>query len=179
MRQINYNDANQVVRFEFPAEWDASAISGLTLQIADKDATELAAAASVTIYTATSIDDSDGVSAYSYEITLDSAAGNLEHGDPLWITGVEGSEYGRVAGYDSTNKVVTLEEHLKFAHEDDDAVYARWAYITVDTSTVATFPAGLVCVFTWTPSGTGQPTKEEVQVSDYQWLPNIQSLVTN
>jgi len=168
MRQINYNKAAELVKFEFPPEWDASAITGLTLTINDKDGNELTAAAAATLYTATSIDDSDGVSAYSRDITLDSAAGNLAPGDLIQINGVATNEKHRVKGYDSTNKVVTIEGFLDEDHEDDDAVYGCFASIEVDTTTVATFTAGLVMVFVWTPAGTGEPVTELAQIAKSQ-----------
>ena len=165
MKQIDYNNSALNVRFEFPTEWDAAAITGLTLTIQDKAAVELAGAAAATLYTATSIDDSDGVPAYSREITLDSAAGNLSAGDPIQINGVAMVEQHRVKGYDSTNKIATLESFLDEDHDDNDDVYGMFANIEIDTSTVATFPKGLVMVFLWTPAGTGEPITELVQIA--------------
>jgi hypothetical protein len=159
---LRYNHATNVVRFDFPPEWDGSAITDLKLQIADKDGTELLAAASATIYTATSLDGD--VAAYLSSIVLDSAAGALVPGDQLLVAGVLGDELVRVKDYDGTTYTAELEETLLYAHADNAPVYGMWGTKTVDTTTVATWPIGKIVVLTWTPTGTGLPTTQLGQV---------------
>ncbi len=165
MKQINYDADDNIVRLEFPPEWKAADISGLTIAIHDRSAVEMLAATAATLYTATSIDMASGVNAYTSEMTLDSGAGDLVAGDPLLITGIAGTELARVQGYDSTNKVVTLEHPLEYDHDDDDAVYRRSATYELDTTDTDAFTAGLVMVLTWKPAGTGGATKELAQIA--------------
>ena len=163
MRQIRYNHASNILRFEYPVEWKGEDVSAITLTITDMDGTELLAAQSLTLYTATELDGA--VAQYLGEITLDSGAGELSQGDPLLLAGAAGAERHFVAGYDATGYVVTLEDTLKSAHEDADAVYGLWGNYTLDTTTVATWTAGLVFTLKWTPTGSGQPTTELAQIA--------------
>jgi hypothetical protein len=164
MRQLKYNFATNTLRLEFPDEWEPADISGITLAIHDRDGTELYAATSVTIYTATTLDDD--VEAYLSEFVLASGAGAVSPGDILWIDGVAGPERQTVKGYDSTTRTVTVESILDNAHEDGDAVYPCWGTSgSIDTTTVATWTAGLPVTLTWTPTGSGQAFKELAEVS--------------
>ena len=163
MRQLKYNSASNVLRFEFPVEWKGEDITGVTLTIVDRDGNELLAADALTLYTATELDGA--VAQYQGEVTLDSGAGNLSQGDPILIAGAAGAERHIVGGYNATSKVVTLEDNLNSAHEDADAVYGLWGEITVDTTVVATFTTGLVCTLLWTPTGSGQATTQAAQIS--------------
>jgi hypothetical protein len=163
MRQLKYNSATNVLRFEFPVEWEGDDITGVTLAIHDKSGTELLAADALTLYTATELDGA--VDKHLNEIVLDSAAGALSPGDPILIDGIAGPERNRVKGYDSSTFAVTLESILDNDHADADAVYGLWGTYTLDTTTVATWTAGLIVTLTWTPAGSGQATTELAQIS--------------
>lgn len=163
MRQIRYNHATNVLRFEFPVEWKGDDITGATLAIKDRDGAELLAAQSLTLYTATELDGA--VAQWQKVITLDSAAEDLAPGDPILIDGVAGPELRRVKGYDAVTYEVKLETILQNDHADADAVYGLWGTYTLDTTTVATWTAGLICTLIWTPAGAGQATTYDVQIA--------------
>lgn len=166
MRQLKYNFATNYLRLEYPDEWDPSLVTAVSLTITGKDGTVLQAATSCTRYTNTSIDGD--VAAYADEITLDSGAGALAAGDVILIAGVAGAERRRVQGYDSTNYIATLEEILREAHDDNAVVYPCWVTsAAIDTTTVATWTAGLPMTLTWTPTGDGQAFVEECEVSKF------------
>ncbi len=162
MRQIRYNNASNVLLFEYPEEW--TTVSALTLTITDDVGTELLAADSATLYTATTLDAA--ASAFADTVTLVSGAGVLEPGYPIEIAGVAGNERHRVKEYSSTTRIVSLEGMLEEAHAAADAVTGRYGLITVDTTTTSDFPKGIVLTLLWTPTGTGvAATTELAQVS--------------
>lgn len=163
MRNLEYNNAAQTLRLEFPDEWNPPDISAVTLTILDRDGTELLAASACTLYTATSLDGD--ANRYASTITLDSAAGALVQGDRIFIAGEAGNEKQTVRGQDLTSEIVTLEGILYHDHVDGDVVDACWCTISVDTSTVATFTAGLPITLLWTPTGSGSPFTESAQIA--------------
>jgi hypothetical protein len=166
MRQIKYNFATNYIRCEFPDEWEPADITAVSLTITDRDGNVLQAATAATLYTATDLHAD--VAAYQEEIVLAAGSGALEEGDVIWIDGVAGYERHRVKGYDSTTRTATLEEILEQAHEEDDAVYPCWVTsAAIDTTTVATWTAGLPVTLTWTPTGSGQAFVEMAEVSKY------------
>jgi hypothetical protein len=163
MRQIRYNHATNVLRMEFPPEWDGKLISGVTVGIKDREATELLAAQSVTLYTATTVDGD--VDRYANTIVLDSGAGSLSIGDPLLLCGAAGDEVVRVKDYDSTTYTVTLETILQNEYADNSPVYGLFGSYTLDVTDTDTYTTGLVLVLTWTPTGDGSPTTELAQIA--------------
>jgi hypothetical protein len=166
MRQLKYNFATNYLRLEFPDEWEPADITAVSLTITDRDGNELQAAAAATLYTATDL-DSD-VDAYLDEIVLAAGSGALSPGDVIWIDGAAGPERHRVKGYNATTRTATLERILTQAHEEDDAVYPCWATsAAIDTTTVATWTAGLPVTLTWTPTGSGQAFVELAEVSKF------------
>jgi hypothetical protein len=163
MRQIRYNNSGNVVRFEFPSEWSGSALSAMTLTVNDRNGDELLSAQAVTLYTATTL--GSAAARFAGEIILAAGAGALSPGDPILIAGASGAEKHRVKGYSATTRTVTLEGILENAHDSGDAVYGLWGVYTLDTTTVATWPKGLVCTLIWTPTGTGIAVTESAQIS--------------
>jgi len=162
MRQIRYGSSAHVLRLEYPIEWDPTAISGLTVAISDIAGNALLAAAAATLYTATSIDGA--VAQYAETVTLDSGAGALSPGDRILISGVGGDERRTVKDYDSTNKIVTLDQQLKYDHADDSVVSGIWGIYSLDASDTDAWTAGLGLRILWTPAGTGSPITEEGEV---------------
>lgn len=162
MEQIVFGSSSQLLRLDFPTEWDIPSITGITLAIYDIDGNELMAADDATLYTATELDGD--VAQYLEQITLDAAAGDLHAGELILIKGVVGNEHKVVRGYDSTSKIVQLESDLEYAHEDTDAVYGTWATYDLDISDTDTFYKGIVLRLIWTPN-VGNPITELVQVS--------------
>ena len=163
MRQIRYNNASNVLRFEYPVEWNALDLTAVTLTIKDRDAVELLEASSVTLFTDTTIDGA--VDRFASEIVLDSGTDALSKGDQIMLSGIEGTEVVQVKAYDSTTYTVELEAILQNEYADNDPVYGLFGDITVDTTVVATFTAGLEMTLLWTPTGTGLPTREVAMVS--------------
>lgn len=163
MRQIPYSSSSVPIHFEFPAEWDTSLVTAVSLTITDRDGDTLMAADSATMYTATSLDGA--VDRFADSIILDSGAGALVVGDMLRLYGSGGSETVRVKGYNGTTYTATLEDVLDNEYADNDVVRAVFCNYTLDVSTVATFTAGLIMNFTWTPTGSGQPVTEQAQIA--------------
>ncbi|MCP4545335.1 MAG: hypothetical protein GY835_02575 [bacterium] len=163
MRQILYNSASNILRLEFPTEWDGDSITGATVKITDLDGDELLAATALTLYTSTTLDGA--VERFASSVVLDSAATALAPGDMILIAGAEGNETCVVKGYDATTYTAELEEILDNEYADADAVYGLWGTYTLDTTTVATWTAGLVVTLTWTPTGGGQPVTEAAQIA--------------
>jgi hypothetical protein len=153
MRQIPHGESAVPVHFEFPVEWNAKTVTGVTLTIQDTSGNELLAADALTLYTATTLDGD--VARFLKTLTLDAAAGDLSRGDKILIEGVSGDEFAIVEGYDSTAKQVEIEQTLNLAHEDGDAVRGAFGDIEVDFSDADDFPAGRELLFIFTPAGSG------------------------
>jgi hypothetical protein len=163
MKQINYNDASVPLEFRFPAEWDANLVTDVTLQIKNMAGTEILAAESVTLYTATTLDAD--AARYADEIVLDSGAGTLKAGQSILVKGVEADEVRVVKGFNTTSKAVKLESLLDSPHDEDDAVIGLFCTHSIDTTTVADYPKGDRFTLIWTPIGSGMPSREIIQVS--------------
>jgi len=163
MKQLPYSSAAAPLHFEFPDEWSAVDLSALTLAVYDEDGNVLQAADSVTLYTATSLEGA--VERFASEIALDTAAAALAVGDMLELHGTEGVEKVRLKGIDTTNDTYELEAILDNAYEDNDVVVAVFANYDLDISTVATFTVGMLLTLVWTPTGTGLPITQIVQVA--------------
>lgn len=160
-----YTNSTVLINIDFPETWDPSDLTGLTLKINDHDASDppLMTATAATLYTATTL--GADVSRYLDEVTLAAAAGNLQPGDVIRIVGAAGKEDRTVKGYDSTTKVATLEQIVDNEYADGDAVYLLSASVTVDFSSLTTFPLGERMVFTWTPTGTGAPFTQLAEIA--------------
>lgn len=163
MKQIQYGESAVPLRFDFPAEWDPADVSAVTLTIKDDSATTLLAADAMTLYTATSL--SEDALQYTSSIVLDSEAGDVAPGDMLVIEGAAGTEMVRVKAYVSATQTAELEGILKYDHAEDDSVFATWATYELDVSDTDTFLNGLTMVFIFTPTGSGQVTRDEYQIS--------------
>lgn len=160
---VKYNSASNVMRFNFPVQWDPQLVTSATVTVANTDGTELLAATAATLQatTATRAD----VDRFSTTIPIDAAyAGTISIGDKLKIIGVGGSEVVIVKGYDSTARNVVIDNVLRNEYESGDAVYPMYATYMLDTTTVADYPNGLNFRVTWTPTGAGNATDEMYQV---------------
>jgi hypothetical protein len=163
MRQIRYNTASNVLRFEFPVEWDPSDLTAVSLTILNRKAVELLAATSVTLFADTTLNGA--VDKYSSTIVLDSGTDALAIGDQIRLTGIEGSEVCQVKAYDSATYTAELEEILQNDYANGDTVQGLFGDITVDTTATTTFTTGLELTLLWTPTGTGLPTRELAMIS--------------
>ena len=56
MKQLRYNFASNLLRIEFPSEWDAELVTAVTVGIKDRAGTALLAPAAATMYTQTDLD---------------------------------------------------------------------------------------------------------------------------
>lgn len=163
MKQVQYGEDSVSIRFDFPSEWDPVNLSALTLTVKNDAGTELLAEDAMTLYTATSLlEDADQ---YTSSIVLATGAGSLEAGDLMWIDGASGGEIVRIKSYVAATRTAELEDILQYDHSADDGVYATWATYALDVSDTTTFPKGLTTVFIFTPTGTGQVTRDEYQIS--------------
>jgi hypothetical protein len=154
-RVIKFGASAQVLRYEYPNQWDAENITGVDLEIADKSGSVLLSSDACTIYAATALDAAAPAGART--ITLDSAATDLARGDRIRIAGPD--EDCTVESYNSTTKVATLRRSLLFAHDDASVVSGLWATYELDASG-AEFSAGLECVLEWTPDSSDLPAVE-------------------
>ena len=163
MKQIQYGDDAALVRFDFPVEWDAANVSGLTLTVKDDAAAELLAADDMTLYDATTLlEDADQ---YTSSIVLATGAGDVAPGDRLVIDGAAGTETVIVKAYTAATRTAELESILLYDHAEGDNVYATWATYELDVSDTDTFLKGLTMVFIFTPTGSGQVTRDEYQIA--------------
>lgn len=163
MKQITYNSSAHVLKLEIPAEWSAEDLTGVTVQVKDVDGVSLLDATAVTMYTPTTLDGA--VSKYSNEITLADTADDVAIRDALDLVGAGGKETVRVKGYDSTTKIATLEDITRNDYDDGDSVYGLFGTYSLDTSDTDVFKLGAQLTVLWTPSGTGQQTRELYQVA--------------
>lgn len=163
MKQLKYNTNDNVLDIEIPEEWNIEDLTSLNITIKDVDGVELLASTAVTMYPATTLDGA--VSRYAETITLAASATAVSKGDGLLLAGTGGHEVVRVKGYDSTTKVVTLEQIVNNEYDDLTTVYGLFGSYALDTTTTATFVLGMQCIVVWMPSGTGHETRELYQVS--------------
>ena len=163
MKQLKYNSATNVLRFELPSEWSAVDLTGVTMNVKNIDGTLLVDAQAVTLYTATTLDGD--VARYANTITLDSGAGDVAKGNGLLIAGAGSQEVVRVKGYDSTTKVVQLEDITQNAYSDGANVYGLFCSTTLDTTDTDAFVLNMQLTIEWVPAGTGIPTRELCRLS--------------
>ena len=167
MNTVKYNNASNVMRFNFPVQWDPQLVTAATVTVTNTAGTELLAATSATLQ-ATTTTRAD-IDRFATTIPIDAAyAGTISIGDKLKILGVGGSEVVIVKGYDSSNRNIEIDNVLKNEYESGDAVYPMYATYTLDTTTVADYPNGLNFRVTWTPTGAGNATDEMYQVLQVQ-----------
>lgn len=163
MKQLKYNASDNVLNIEIPEEWNIEDLTALNITIKDVDGVELLASTAVTMYPDITLNGA--VSRYAGTITLAAGATDLSKGDGLLLAGVGSHEVVRVKGYDSVNKIVTLEQVVNNEYDDATPVYGLFGSYTLDTTTTATFVLGMQCTVIWTPSGTGHETRELYQIS--------------
>lgn len=168
MKQIRFGSSAVPLRLEFPVEWDAAQITGVTLTVKDRDGAALMAADDLTLWTQTTLDGA--VARYASSIVLNHVGGNppddLAVGDSLLILGTAGNEVHRVKGYGSSTHTAELEGIFENDHDDNDEVWGLFGTYSLDISDTDVFTNGIVLVLVWTPTGSGQAITEEVQVSD-------------
>lgn len=159
---ITYTSKTTSIEFSIPQSWDIRALSGLTLQIADREGNELQAATAASIYTPTELNTA--AAQFDDTLYLKPAAGNLAIGDMIGIEGYNGFEVHTVKGFDSTSKIVLLEEVLGRAYESGADVYRMSAVATVNFTNTTTYPPGIQLILTWTPTGTGSVITELAEI---------------
>lgn len=163
MKQLKYNASDNVLNIEIPEEWNIEDLTSLNITIKDVDGVELLASTAVTLYPDTTLDGA--VSRYAGTITLAAGATAVSKSDGLLLAGVGSHEVVRVKGYDSTTRIVTLEQIVDNEYDDSTPVYGLFGSYTLDTTTTTTFVLGIQCTVIWTPTGTGHETRELYQVS--------------
>jgi len=159
---ITLTNKTTSIPLAFPAGWNPASLTGVTLQIADKDASELRAAAAATLYTPTTL--GTAAAQFAGVVYLAALAGPLAIGDRVRITGVNGYEDHTVKGYAATGKIVTLERVIDRAFEIGATVHRLSAIAAVDLSSTTTYPPGTQVVLTWTPTGTGSALTEQAEI---------------
>jgi hypothetical protein len=157
-RRIKYNDASQSLRFEFPDHWITP--TTVTITITDRGGTELLAATAATVYTATTTDGA--IAAGDSTFTIDGSV-VMNAGDRFRIL-KPGSTPEVVVIQSYAAKVATIDHTFDFAHPDNSGVYGMWCTYALDTSTVATWPAGKDLTITWTPSTDNIPYTEAARI---------------
>lgn len=165
MRYLNLGNSAETLRIEFPLEWDPSALTGLTLAINNRDGSELAAAAAVTLWTATTLDGAVAVTATS--CTLADGSDELFPGDGIMFSGAGGTERKVVKGYDASTELLEVDSIFERDFSDGDDVYGLFGTIEVDLSNLTTFPAGQKLMLIWSPTGTGGDITELAEIATY------------
>lgn len=148
-KQIEYNNANFLMRFEFPPDWDVDNLTGVNISIATTTGTELLAAAAATLYTADTL--AGAVTSGNNAIIL--TTGNaLAEGDRIRISGGH-REDRTVRDYTAASKTANLTADLDWDHANLADIDGLFCTYDLDTSTVATWTSGLDVVVSWTPVG--------------------------
>lgn len=151
-RQVPYNNSAATLRLEYPPNWDAQTITGINIQITDREGTDLLAATAATLWTATTTAAAAAVG--DQTITLTSAT--LVPGDVLEIAASADGPQERVTvyNYNSSTKVATLARSLTKAHTSGTAVKGAFATYDLDTSTTATWTKAKQLLIKWIPAGS-------------------------
>jgi len=165
---MKYSSDSEIYRVNFPSGWSAEDLTEMSLNIYDSAGEALLEDSAFTLYTATTLDGA--VSRYEDSLTLDSEAGDLAPGDRIMIVGTGVSEIRTVKGYDSTNRIVTLETTVDNQYDDGDSVYALHATADLDLSDTDVFEQGAVLTIEVIPVGTGAPFTERATLLAYQQL---------
>ena len=174
MRQIKYNDASWVFRFDMPHDWYVEGITTVTLTINDLSNTAKLSATACTLYTATTL--GAAATAGDATITLGAGATAVVPGDRLRI---KASADGRfedveVANYNTSTRVATLTQDLRYSHTNGTSVYGLWCTITLNTSNTTTFDESDQCLLIWTPNNDDVPVRERAEIMAY--LPSFSRL---
>ncbi len=178
MRQIEYNNAAFSLRFEFPGDWLAQTITGVTLGVKDTSGNELLAAAACTLL------DAGGTNAFQIngatekddntfiiELTGGGSLPTPVSGDRLDIAASASgpAEEVTVLHYNSATFTVTTDVDLRYDHGDNTSVVGKYCTYDLDTSTVADWTKSKQIVLTWTPDTDDIPCKErgEIVISEF------------
>lgn len=161
--QIPYGSDAAPLHFEFPAEWTADDVTAVTLTITNRDNTSLMAADALTLYTDTTL--LNAAARYADTVVLAALAGDLEIGDKVRLTGIEGSEVHRVKGWDTDLETAIFESILDLSYEAGDDVIGMFGDYSLDVSDTDVFYAGATMTLTLTPAGSGGPITLEGQIA--------------
>lgn len=178
MRQIQYNNAAFGLRFEYPHEWDAESITGVTLTVKDLSGVELLAAASTTLFSAANIQVNGGVVAdtdqFLIELTASGTIPDFVPGDRMRIAqSASGpAEDVEILNYNTTTELATLTRDMRYAHADNTRLYGLYCTYDLDTSDTDVFPLNKQVVLTWTPDTDDLPVRErgEIVISEFRVL---------
>jgi len=178
MKQVKYGDSSFTLRFEIPSTWDRTNLTGVKLAIYSSEGTALLAAASATLYTATTINAT--ATAGDTTVTLAGTAGAVVVGDRLRIAASAAgpAETFEVLSYVTATKVATLASPLLYDHTNGTAAVAMWATYAADFSSATNYPLGEVLQLCWQPQGTddleqrwlAQVSQGEYPIGDFEQL---------
>ncbi len=156
--QIPYGDAAFVLRRNFPDRWDV--VTACKCSVYNQAGTALQAAASTTIYTATTL--AAAASRGENTITVDAGAGNLAQGDLIRLTNPK--EIREVLSYNASTKVATVTERLDNDHANGSAVTPRWMTYELDASG-SSYTSGLDLSIIWDTLDTDDlPVTDEAEI---------------
>ena len=160
VKQIKYNDSSFTLRFEFPDDWAAASITGVSIAITDAGGTSLLASTAATLYTSVALASASARG--DATVTLGGTPGALSRGDRLLIAASAAGrdEIVEVDSYNSSTKVVSLRHTIQYAHSSTTSLYPCWCTYALDTSTTATWAAGSECTVLWTPDTDDHPVTE-------------------
>jgi len=163
MNTVKYNFATNVLRLNYPNQWDPKLVSAATVAVHNMSAVELQAADAATIPASTTT----RLAMDRFSTTLYLDAGYAETpsiGDIMKVVGVGGSEVVIVKGWDGITKNVEIDNVLKNEYESGAAVYPMYAVYTLDTTDTDAYTNGMQIRITWTPTGSGNETDQIFEV---------------
>lgn len=150
MRQVLYNSAAYRLRFEYPPDWSASTVTSVKLTVTDTSATELLAATTCTQFTANTINGATSAGASSLILTTAVSYSPVE-GDLFTIAASASgpSETVECLYYASATKTMTLKQDMRYAHATGTAIYGRFCYHDMVTTSTSTFTKALQMILSW------------------------------
>jgi hypothetical protein len=163
MNTVKYDFASNVLRLNFPAQWDPALVSAATVTVTDTAGTELQAADAATLPGSTTT--RTAVSRFATTINIHASyAGDISIGDQLKLVGNGGSEVVIVKGYEPIDRIVEIYGTTDNEYERLAGVYPMYATYTLDTTNTTNYPNGSNIRVTWTPTGAGNATDQMFEV---------------
>ena len=165
MKQVRYNYASNVLRLEYPPEWEAESITGVTITIKDDNGSTILTATAATVLASVALDGSTAISSGDNTVTLSADTNTYVAGDIIRIHGDGPKEDREVTHYDSNNVIVTVAEVFDYDHAVTSKAYGMFATYTLDTTTTSDYTSGRQLVVYWQPDIDVAPLSQLYEVA--------------
>lgn len=161
---------SKTLRLEYPGEWDAESITGVTIEINSVSGTQLLALDNAEPWASDPVTLDGEHAEFADQLTLTAGAGSvgsLAPGDRLLIGASDAGpdEVVEVRSYDSVGKVATLTADLRHSHSDGATVTGLWATYDLDLSDTDVWTLGVESIIVWTPNSNDFPARARAVVS--------------